>query len=64
MIDYIIPLFMGMAVVFLYLGASFLAGAIKDNEVAMFIFGFVTVFFSGTFFALSILKTILWIRGL
>lgn len=64
MIDYIIPLYIAVAFMLLYLCICYLIDFFRDNEVISFVFGIIAAICSGSLFTIGILKTILWVRGL
>ena len=63
MIDYAIVLYVGLAFLSFLSGIHFLNKS-KEEEDMFAVAGFLQILFSGIFLAISILKTILWIKGL
>lgn len=65
MIDYTIPLLMGLVFVSLFLSIGYFYFNLKDREDKFAgVLAFICALISGVLFAIVILKTILWIRGL
>jgi hypothetical protein len=55
---------MGFAFVLLLLSIGFFCDTLKDrSDVFSGIIGFICMFLSGVFFALTIIRIILWARG-